>query len=164
MSQYRLPPGTLSAQLRFPSRLGYEKIAMQTTSAIAELLGFDPQRIEAMKTVVSEACINAIEHGNQSDASKLISLEFDGLPDTLEIRVRDQGKGVVPEMVEDPDIDRKMAGLERSRGMGLFLIRNLSDEVEWSNHPEGGSCARILFKVPTAAGVAALEKKEENQL
>jgi serine/threonine-protein kinase RsbW len=30
-----------------------------------------------------------------------------------------------------PDIDRKMHGEEGPRGMGMFLIQALVDEVEW---------------------------------
>ena len=30
-----------------------------------EILGFFPERIEDLKTAVAEACLNAMEHGNQ---------------------------------------------------------------------------------------------------
>ena len=53
-----------SVEVRLPSRLGYEKVAMSTAAAVAKLMGFKPERVEDLKTAVAEACINAIEHGN----------------------------------------------------------------------------------------------------
>ena len=54
-----------SVEVRLPSRLGYEKVAMSTAAAVAKLMGFREDRIEDLKTAVAEACINAIEHGNR---------------------------------------------------------------------------------------------------
>ena len=54
-----------SVEVRLPSRLGYEKVAMSTAAAVAKLMGFPEDRIEDLKTAVAEACINAIEHGNR---------------------------------------------------------------------------------------------------
>ena len=53
-----------SVEVRLPSRLGFEKVAMATAASVARLKGFSDERIEDLKTAVAEACINAIEHGN----------------------------------------------------------------------------------------------------
>jgi len=58
---------TSAVELRLPSKLGFEKVAMQTASGVARLMGFPDDRIEDLKTAVAEACINAIEHGNRFD-------------------------------------------------------------------------------------------------
>ena len=52
-------------ELRVPSRMGYEKVAMGTAASVAKLMGFPDDRIEDLKTAIAEACLNAIEHGNQ---------------------------------------------------------------------------------------------------
>jgi serine/threonine-protein kinase RsbW len=45
-----------------------------------------------------------------------------------------------------PDIDRKMMGEEDPRGMGMFLIQALVDEVEYvSEQSGGGSYARLVI-------------------
>ena len=54
-----------SVEVRLPSRLGYEKVAMSTAAAVAKLMGFRDDRVEDLKTAVAEACINAMEHGNR---------------------------------------------------------------------------------------------------
>ena len=56
-------------ELRLPSRLGFEKVAMDTAASVAALMGFTDDRVQDLKTAVSEACINAIEHGNQLNES-----------------------------------------------------------------------------------------------
>ena len=42
-------------ELRLPSKLGYEKVAMDTASSLARRMGFDGDRIEALNTAISEA-------------------------------------------------------------------------------------------------------------
>src|SRR5579859_4313752 len=54
-----------SLELFFPSELGFEKIAREAVATFARRFGFDQERIEDLKTALGEACINAIEHGNQ---------------------------------------------------------------------------------------------------
>jgi len=54
-----------TVEVRLPSRMGFEKVAMSTASAVAKLMGFPEDRVEDLKTAVAEACINAIEHGNR---------------------------------------------------------------------------------------------------
>ena len=59
-----LSQSTPAIFLTFPSELGYERLARDTVAAFAVRLGFDSERVENLKTALSEACINAIEHGN----------------------------------------------------------------------------------------------------
>jgi serine/threonine-protein kinase RsbW len=117
-------------EVRLPSRLGFEKVAMSTAASMAKLMGFTEDRIEDLKTAVAEACINAMEHGNQMNASVPVSVVLSMKPNELEVKVMDNGAGMeVP--APAPDIDRKMSGEEEARGMGMFLIQALVDEVEW---------------------------------
>jgi serine/threonine-protein kinase RsbW len=42
-----------SVEVRLPSRLGFEKVAMGTAASVAALMGFPPERIEDLKTAVA---------------------------------------------------------------------------------------------------------------
>jgi serine/threonine-protein kinase RsbW len=44
-----------NVEVRLPSRLGYEKVAMSTAASVAKLMGFREDRIEDLKTAVAEA-------------------------------------------------------------------------------------------------------------
>ena len=59
-----MKPGS-SVHVQLPSELGFEKVAMNTAASMAELMGFSKERIDDLKTAVAEACINAMEHGNE---------------------------------------------------------------------------------------------------
>ena len=131
-------------ELRLPSRLGFEKVAMDTAASVASLMGFTPDRVEDLKTAVAEACINAIEHGNQLNESLSVHVILVMDAESLEVKIHDQGVGVDQSEHAVPDIDRKMAGEEEPRGMGMFLIQALVDEVEYVQQPEG-SYARLVI-------------------
>ena len=135
-----------SIELRLPSRLGYEKVAMDTAASVAHLMGFGSDRIEDLKTAVSEACINAMEHGNKLDEALSVSVILSMDADTLEVKVLDNGDGPKGHTVR-PDIDKKMHEEEAARGMGMFLIESLVDEVEWVSSPPRGSYARMIIRL-----------------
>jgi serine/threonine-protein kinase RsbW len=136
-----------AVEVRLPSRLGFEKIAMGTAASVAKLMGFPDDRIEDLKTAVAEACINAIEHANRLDDSLSISVILSATDDSLEVKVVDEGKGVTRRPA-NPDIDRKMQGEEETRGMGMFLIEALVDEAEWVKGSKGkNSYVRLVIRL-----------------
>jgi serine/threonine-protein kinase RsbW len=136
-----------TVEVRLPSRLGYEKVAMGTASAMAKLLGFPADRIEDLKTAVAEACINAIEHGNRLNEKLSVGVVLSAGDDELEVKVIDDGKGMKTQPAK-PDIDRKMHGEEDPRGMGMFLIQALVDEAEWVAGTDGkSSYVRLVIRL-----------------
>src|SRR6201992_2610042 len=110
-----------SVYVHLPSELGFEKVALSTAASMARLMGFSDDRIEDLKTAVAEACINAIEHGNQLDDSLSIGVVLSHTDDELEVKVIDDGVGVT-QHPSHPDMDLKMLGGEHPPGMGIFRI------------------------------------------
>ena len=110
-------PKPTCVEVRLPSRLGYEKVAMSTAASVAKLMGFREDRVEDLKTAVAEACINAIEHGNRLNEGLSVGVVLSVDADSLEVKVIDDGKGMKSRPVK-PDIDRKMHGEEDQRGVG----------------------------------------------
>ena len=139
-----------AVELRLPSRLGFEKVAMSTAASLAELMGFDADRIEDLKTAISETCINAMEHGNHFNDLLLVYVTFTMEDNTLEVRVRDCGSGVKNANPHKPDIERKLHGEEAARGMGMFLIQSLVDEAEWVRNSPEDSYTRLAIHLPVA--------------
>lgn len=136
-------PEPIVTELKLPTRLGFEKVAMNTAASVAQLMGFSDDRIEDLKTAVAEACINAIEHGNQMNELLGVMVTLSMGDESLEVKIRDEGNGVKQE-VQAPDIDRKILGEENPRGMGMFLIQALVDEVEYVSG-QTGSYARLVI-------------------
>ncbi|MDT7812304.1 MAG: serine/threonine-protein kinase RsbW, partial [Acidobacteriaceae bacterium] len=107
-----------AVEVKLPSRLGFEKVAMGTAASVAKLMGFPDDRIEDLKTALAEACINAIEHGNQLDGNLCVGVILSASDEALEVKVMDTGSGIT-RAPSKPDIDRKMHGEEDPRGMGM---------------------------------------------
>ena len=136
-----------TVEVRLPSRMGFEKVAMSTASAVAKLMGFPEDRVEDLKTAVAEACINAIEHGNRLNEKLSVGVVLSTSADSLEVKVIDDGKGMSKKQAT-PDIDRKMHGEEAPRGMGMFLIQALVDEAEWVSGADGkASYVRLVIRL-----------------
>ena len=136
-----------NVEVRLPSRLGYEKVAMSTAASVAKLMGFREDRIEDLKTAVAEACITAIEHGNRLNEGLSVGVVLSAGEDALEVKVMDDGKGL-KNLPPKPDIDKKIHGEEDPRGMGMFLIQALVDEAEWVAGTNGrSSYVRLVIRL-----------------
>jgi anti-sigma regulatory factor (Ser/Thr protein kinase) len=57
--------------------------------------------------------------------------------------VKDQGKGI--NQIPAPSIENKVEGKDKPRGWGLFLIKNLVNEVTFEPSPEGGNVVRMII-------------------
>ncbi|MFO8083582.1 MAG: ATP-binding protein [Desulfobacterales bacterium] len=136
-------------EVKLPNKLGYERIAMACSASFAKIVGFSPERIEDLKTAVSEACINAMEHGNKNnpDARVVITMHYGD--HIFTVSVMDQGKGMgnSSEPLEEPDIEKKIMNLQTPRGLGIFLIKQLVDQVEFNQTTDEGHMVRMVFRM-----------------
>jgi anti-sigma regulatory factor (Ser/Thr protein kinase) len=119
----------LALRFTLPSEPGNEREAMERVVAAVRPLGLAERRVERLGTAVSEATMNAIEHGNQGNADIPVEVEVVSTDSELVVRIRDIGEGPEATEVEQPDIEAKLAGLQKPRGWGLFLIENMVDEL-----------------------------------
>jgi serine phosphatase RsbU (regulator of sigma subunit)/anti-sigma regulatory factor (Ser/Thr protein kinase) len=123
-------PGDLVAEFTVASQPGNERQVMERVAAIAADQGLAPSRLDRLKTAVAEATMNAIEHGNQNQSELFVEVRVFTTERALVVRIVDQGGGQdVPETTA-PDIDAKLRGDQSPRGWGLFLIRNMVDDMQ----------------------------------
>src|SRR5918911_643365 len=128
-----------------PSEPGNERLVMDRVAAEVEDLHLPAQRLERLKTAVSEATMNAIEHGNQNRPEAPVAITVLTSPVALAVRIADQGGGPpIPEPTT-PDLDAKLAGLQAPRGWGLYLIKNLVDEMHISGDETQHTIELILY-------------------
>jgi anti-sigma regulatory factor (Ser/Thr protein kinase) len=128
------------------NELGYERIAMDCSASFAKIFGCPADRIEDLKTVVAEAALNAIQHGNQGRANAKVTIFLDFKDDTINVAVIDEGKGIM-DFPPKPDIDRIIDNIDPPIGIGLFLIKQLADQVEFDQRTYGGHAVKIAFKL-----------------
>jgi serine/threonine-protein kinase RsbW len=114
--------------LQIPSELGFEKVARELAWTMAQGVGLPRPRCEDFRTAVSEATLNAIEHGNQLNPDTPVDLTFSVAPDRVEVLISDRGAAQWQDAACAPIAD-KVAGQARCRHMGLMLMQALVDEV-----------------------------------
>ena len=136
---------THKIKVALPNTLGYERIAMASVASFARLHGFAAERIEDLKTVVSEAAINAMQHGNRGRPETEVKITFTYQDDTIQVAVMDEGDGIKSTPAK-PDIDRIMNNLDPPIGFGVYLIKQLADEVEFNIKTEGGHGLRMVIR------------------
>lgn len=109
----------------------------------AEELGMDRERIDALKTVVSEACSNVVLHAYE-DREGAGPLEVELVPEAerLDVVVRDFGSGIQP---------RPVAGRPSLR-LGLRLIGALSSRFHLIS--TRGSGTEIRIRIALGGGAA----------
>jgi anti-sigma regulatory factor (Ser/Thr protein kinase) len=119
---------TLS-ELLLPSIPGNERQAMEQVAQAVQELHLSTRRLEQLKTAVAEATMNAMEHGNHYQPDVPVIIQVQASATTLAVRISDQGEGPADIEAETPDLEAKLAELQTPRGWGLFLIKNLVDEM-----------------------------------
>lgn len=90
---------------------------------------------------VTEAVNNAIKHGNSGNKEKNVSLSLAVIDNMIRFTVRDEGFGFDFDNLPDPTSPEN---LEKPGGRGIFLMKHLSDEVEFH---DGGREVELLFYV-----------------
>ena len=117
------------AELLLPSIPGNERQAMEQVIQAVQELHLSTRRLEHLKTAVAEATMNAMEHGNHYQPDVPVIIQVQASATTLAVRISDQGEGPTNIEAETPDLEAKLAELQTPRGWGLFLIKNLVDEM-----------------------------------
>ncbi|MCC5906457.1 MAG: ATP-binding protein [Balneolaceae bacterium] len=96
----------------------------------AEKHGFTSRQVADVQLAVDEACTNIIKHAYNYDASKELSIELEFDDEKMNVTLTDQGMGFDVERYKKPDLKKQIARKKRG-GMGVYLIRNLMDEVNY---------------------------------
>ena len=133
-------------EVRLANKLGYERVAMACSASFAQMMGLPPDRIEDLKTMVAEAAINAMEHGNKGRPDARVTVSMDCQDNTINVTVMDEGDGI-KEFPPKPDIEKIIADLESPIGFGLFLISQLADQVEFNQVTGGGHVVKMAIKM-----------------
>lgn len=125
-------PGRLVADFSLASETGNERLALARVAESVRGCGLSARRLEALKTAVAEATMNAIEHGNGNDPDVPVVVRVTVVPGAVRVAITDQGGAAAEAAAASPavpDLDAKLAGLQSPRGWGLFLIRSMVDEL-----------------------------------
>jgi serine/threonine-protein kinase RsbW len=139
-----------TVRLRLESRPQTLTIVRGMLGGVAEPLAIDPELLDDLKTSVSEACNNVVLHAYKGEAGPM-EVGLFVAEDRFSVSVADEGVGM-PAPPPAGDV---------SQGIGLSVIRALTEDVRFSSSPGGGTevemdfavrrDGRTLFKAPPLA-------------
>jgi len=131
---------TALTSFSLPGLAGNDREAMDRVAAAVADLELPPDRVDRLKTAVSEAAMNAIEYGSHGRADVPFDVDVVVTPTDVIVRVTDRAlSGPVPTDPETPDLERKLAGDQKPRGWGLFLIEHMVDAIDVSADEAAGT-------------------------
>ena len=127
--------------LNFYSKADNIVIAEKLIDDVCKKFSVDEDFYGNILIAVTEAVNNAINHGNRQNPDKKVQVDFVERADRLSFSVQDEGEGFDHNALPDPTDPEN---LEKISGRGVFLMKHLADEVEFS---ENGTRVEMIFKV-----------------
>lgn len=135
-------PGQSDFVLELPSDLRVIEAAVTYLVERCRAYDYSGSRLNLnFRVGVTEALANAVLYGNRCDPRKSVRVEVSLGPTRVELRVADEGSGFDPGIVPDPTLP---ANIREPGGRGLFLLRELMDEVEFN--AQGNEVRLILLR------------------
>ncbi len=128
---------TISIQI--PSILDNIRMIESFIDNAKERFQLDEDLYGNIMIAVTEAVNNAIKHGNANNSSKNVFLSLTLNDNLLKFVIKDEGSGFDHNNLPDPTAPEN---LEKPGGRGIFLMKHLSDEVEFS---ENGKTVELSF-------------------
>ncbi len=127
--------------LKLPSNPRNVSVVESFVNRMVEQYKLSPDLHCNILVSLTEAVNNAIIHGNCSDESKNVLIQFKRLKNVLAIRVSDEGNGFNLSDVPDPTSPENIT---KCGGRGVFLIQQLSHAVRYHDN---GSTVEMQFKI-----------------
>lgn len=131
----------MKRRLSIPSHLTYLYDVERFIQSFLAETGFPESLFGAVVLTVCESVNNAISHGNCHDINKLVEIRIEYDNNCVCIEIEDEGVGFDVHEVPDPT---EAHNIRNERGRGIFIIKNLADDVEFVNN---GSLVKIKFKL-----------------
>jgi anti-sigma regulatory factor (Ser/Thr protein kinase) len=139
--------------LRLNSRPDSAGLVRAALGGLAAPFALRPELVNDLKTAISEACNNAVEHAYRGQ-SGAIAVHLDVGPEGVEVSVRDWGGGF-----------QKVAPAGDHLRVGLPVINALADRAEFLTAPGSGTEVRMGFDIrhdPRRDGLLARVEETED--
>jgi serine/threonine-protein kinase RsbW len=144
-----MPDGRgVDLELDLPAKPEFVAIARLMVASLASgRRALSADRVADLKLAVSEACTNAIESYGGAGADNRVWIGWRETPGSVEVWIRDSGKGFDPDQLMQPPPVTDPERLNFERGLGIPLIRSLVDEVDFYSS-DLGTAVRMVVHCP----------------
>ena len=120
---------TWTKEHTFPSDMGVAHRLIEEVIGAVRVEQWSEKDVFALELILEEALTNAVKHGNNSDPTKCVRFECKANPNTVYVRVEDEGTGFDPNALPDPrEPENQMA----VSGRGVLLIQHFVTRVKWN--------------------------------
>lgn len=142
MGPHGTPSQNSDSDIRIVIGSRFENLAVvhAVIEGLARERRIDEDTTQALLYAVIEAGTNAIQHGNVFAEDKSVSFEFRVVEGALVVQVEDRGRGFDPTQVGNPTDE---SALLETHGRGIFLMRQLVDDVSFDVRPDHGTTVRL---------------------
>ena len=129
---------TQEIELNIPVRVESGQLVRAGVGALAATNpGLSGARISDLRLVVSEALTNAIRAQEKNSVAERLTILCKLTDSAIEVKVMDKAKGFEIDMVPDLPPTESPERLEHERGLGLTIMREMSDGLEIESSSEG---------------------------
>lgn len=125
-------------RLQIPAKAEYITLGRLALTGLSRLQGLREETLADLKLALTEACSNSVRHAYRDGRAGTVEIVYDLRPDRLTIEVLDDGPGF--SYVESDGEDSELS----EGGLGIAIIRSLSDEFELGERVSGGG-SRLRF-------------------
>ncbi|HLF34002.1 MAG TPA: ATP-binding protein [Cyclobacteriaceae bacterium] len=130
-----------SIKIQFPSLDENIRIVESFIDNAKDKFRLDDDIYGNIMVAVTESVNNAIRHGNLNDKRKNVYLSLIFNENQIRFIIEDEGKGFDFHNLPDPTSPEN---LDKPSGRGIFLMKHLSDEVNFRNN---GSVVELCFYI-----------------
>jgi serine/threonine-protein kinase RsbW len=134
-------------KIQIPSLIENIRVIESFIDNSKEEFEFEDDIYGNIMVAVTESVNNAIRHGNKFDKDKNVYLTLQVENNQLLFEVEDEGPGFDYDGLPDPTAPEN---LENPGGRGIFLMRNLCDDVKFFD--EGKKVQLVFNIVPSQNG------------
>ncbi len=102
------------------------------------------KEIAHISLAVDEACTNIIKHAYQDSSDGIIKIKIDKKKNKLSVKLTDKGSHFDPSIIPDPNVEESQK-MKKGGGLGMFLMKKIMDEVEYSAKGKGNELILIKY-------------------
>jgi serine/threonine-protein kinase RsbW len=125
--------------LTIPARAEFVALCRLALTGLARTRALKPEVVADLKLALTEACSNSVRHAYKDGREGIVEIRYELGLDWIQVEVADDGYGFDPALVRRPpeEIDEG--------GLGIAIIRAVTDELDIAIGPEGqGSRLRFI--------------------
>jgi serine/threonine-protein kinase RsbW len=132
-------PAAQAVHLTIPAKPEYITLVRLALTGLWRVGRYSDEALADLKLAVTEACSNSVRHAYGEGRDGTVQVDYELHSDRLVVEVSDDGTGF------DSGAWERERGELTEGGLGLAIIRSLTDEFELANGGKGARLRLVKF-------------------